>query len=129
MVDPAAELRDVAFSTADEPVTIRQSASVSRGLVQAGGVGGAANVRDSALLEHSSVDVHAAVEYDSWPNTAVFKGEVAIRWCLCWAASSEFADRRWPEGKGNVAYGAMVGANHTGRAPDQAVAGEAVSSV
>jgi len=25
----------------------------------------------------------------------------------------------WPEGKGNVAYGAMVGSNHTSRAPDQ----------
>jgi hypothetical protein len=27
----------------------------------------------------------------------------------------------WPEGKGNVAYGAMVGSNHTGRAADQEV--------
>jgi hypothetical protein len=31
----------------------------------------------------------------------------------------------WPEGKGNIAYGAMVGSNHNGRAPDQEVwAGE-----
>jgi hypothetical protein len=27
----------------------------------------------------------------------------------------------WPEGKGNVAYGAMVGSNHTGRAADQEI--------
>ena len=25
----------------------------------------------------------------------------------------------WPEGKGNVAYGANVGSNHTSKAPDQ----------
>jgi NDP-sugar pyrophosphorylase family protein len=25
----------------------------------------------------------------------------------------------WPLGKGNIAYGSMIGANHTGRAPDQ----------
>lgn len=25
----------------------------------------------------------------------------------------------WPGGRGNVSYGAMIGANHTGRAPDQ----------
>ena len=27
----------------------------------------------------------------------------------------------WPEGKGNIAYGANVGSNHTGKAPDQEI--------
>lgn len=33
----------------------------------------------------------------------------------------------WPYGRGNVAYGAMVGANHTGRVNDQeCLSGEGV---
>jgi hypothetical protein len=127
LVDHAHELRNTAvLSSAAEPVRISGGAAVADSVLQWGvHVDGNAIVRRSALLEHSGVDCHATVE-DSviGPNTHVQKGEVTASLVgpfVGFHHQSLLIAAFWPEGKGNIAYGAMVGSNHTGRASDQEV--------
>ena len=88
-------------------------------------VAGHAIVRQSVLLEHSGVEDHGIInETILGPNTSVAKGEVTASLVgpfVGFHHQSLLISAYWPEGKGNVAYGAKVGSNHTGRAPDQEV--------
>ncbi len=82
-------------------------------------------VVDSVLTEHSHVERHGKVTASViGPNTGVAEGEVTS--CLLgpfvgFHHQSLLIAALWPEGKGNVAYGANVGSNHTSRAPDQEI--------
>ena len=127
VVDHAHELSDsCVLSSLEEPTTIANGAAVTGTVVQWGvSISGGGIVRRSALLEHSAVDSHATVE-DSiiGPNTHVAKGEVTASLVgpfVGFHHQSLLIAAFWPEGKGNIAYGAMVGSNHTGRAPDQEI--------
>ena len=77
------------------------------------------------MLEHASADEHASIEGSAiGPNTTIAKGEVTATLLgpfVGFHHQSLLIAAYWPEGKGNVAYGAMVGSNHTGRAPDQEI--------
>ena len=58
------------------------------------------------------------------PNTGIAEGEVTA--CLVgpfvgFHHQALLIAAIWPEGKGNIAYGANVGSNHTSRAPDQEI--------
>eukprot|EP00124_Ichthyophonus_hoferi_P000096 Ihof_evm16s3 gene=Ihof_evmTU16s3 len=86
-------------------------------------VDGMAIVTNSVLCEHSHVERHGKVS-DSLlgPNTGVAEGECTA--CLCgpfvgFHHQSLLIAAYWPEGKGNIGYGANVGSNHTSKAPDQ----------
>ena len=127
VIDHAHELDDVALlSSPEEPITVSNGAAVTGSVVQWGvSITGGGIVRRSALLEHSAVDAHATVE-DSviGPNTHIAKGEVTASLVgpfVGFHHQSLLIAAFWPEGKGNIAYGAMVGSNHTGRAPDQEI--------
>lgn len=127
VIDHALELSNVAIlSTAEEPTTVSGGAMLAEAVVQWGvQVGGHAIVRRSVLVEHSAVDENGVVG-DSviGPNTAIAKGEVTsslVGPFVGFHHQSLLIAACWPEGRGNVAYGAMVGSNHTGRAPDQEV--------
>jgi hypothetical protein len=126
-IDHAHEVRDVAIlSTVDEPVSIRAGAAVSHSVLQWGvEVAGNGIVRNSALLEHSAVDEHASVDTSViGPNTHIAKGEVTASLVgpfVGFHHQSLLIAAFWPEGRGNIAYGAMVGSNHTGRAADQEI--------
>jgi hypothetical protein len=126
-IDHALELSEVAvLSSAEEPVAVGGGAAVRSAVVQWGvTVGGGGIVRRSALLEHSAVDEHAVVETSIiGPNTHLAKGEVTATLLgpfVGFHHQSMLIAAIWPEGKGNVAHGAMVGSNHTGRAPDQEI--------
>jgi hypothetical protein len=127
VIDHAHELDDVALlSSTEEPITVSNGAAVTGSVVQWGvSITGGGIVRRSALLEHSAVDAHATVE-DSviGPNTHIAKGEVTASLVgpfVGFHHQSLLIAAFWPEGKGNIAYGAMVGSNHTGRAPDQEI--------
>ncbi len=127
VVDHLHELANVAvLSSVDEPVHLDGGAAITDSVVQWGvHVGGSSIVRRSVLIEHSAVDSHATVE-DSviGPNTHIAKGEVTASLVgpfVGFHHQSLLIAAFWPEGKGNVAYGAMVGSNHTGRAPDQEI--------
>src|SRR5438093_13263730 len=58
----------------------------------------------------------------SGPNSGVAEGEVTASLVGPFVGFHHQAlliAALWPEGKGNVAYGANVGSNHTTKAPDQ----------
>lgn len=127
LVDHAIELTDsCVLSSPEERTEVSAGAAVRESVLQWGvHVTGGGIVRRSALLEHSAVDAHGTVE-DSviGPNTHIAKGEVTASLVgpfVGFHHQSLLIAAFWPEGKGNIAHGAMVGSNHTGRAPDQEV--------
>ena len=100
------------------------SGAVSKALLGPGvEVGCGSIVRHAALVEHCSVDSNAVIEHSIIAaNAAIAKGEITASIVGPYAGlhhQSLLIGALWPEGKGNIAYGAMVGSNHTGRAPDQ----------
>jgi hypothetical protein len=124
-VDGATLLADCTLlSGEDEPARVESGACVTNSLLQWGSrVATLAVVDRSVLTEYSSVERHGKVSGSLLgPNTAVAGGEVTA------SLLGPFVNCRhqalliatlWPEGRGNVAYGANVGSNHTSRAPDQ----------
>lgn len=124
-IDHAQELRDVCLlSQPEEATVIGGGASLSEAVVQWGvSVKGHAIVHQALLCEHSSVDENAVVCTSIiGPNTGIAKGEVTASLVgpfVGFHHQSMLIAAYWPEGRGNIAYGAMVGSNHTGRAPDQ----------
>lgn len=127
VIDHALEVEDVAvLSTAEEPARIAGGAAVTQAVLQPGAhATGGSIVRRSVLCEHAAVEEHGCVESSViGPNTAVAKGEVTASLVgpfVGFHHQSLLIAAFWPEGKGNIAYGAMVGSNHTGRAPDQEI--------
>jgi hypothetical protein len=127
VVDHALEVANVAvLSTPDEPARIAGGAAVTDAILQPGAhATGGAIVRRSVLCEHAAVEEHGCVDASLiGPNTAIAKGEVTASLVgpfVGFHHQSLLIAAFWPEGKGNVAYGAMVGSNHTGRAPDQEI--------
>ncbi len=127
IIDNALEVTNVAvLSSLDEPTEVSGGSAVTDSVLQWGvKITGNAIVRHSAMLEHSAADEHAAIEGSAiGPNTTIAKGEVTATLLgpfVGFHHQSLLIAAFWPEGKGNVAYGAMVGSNHTGRAPDQEI--------
>ncbi|MDA3963230.1 MAG: DUF4954 family protein [Planctomycetota bacterium] len=127
IINHALSLVDVTvLSSRDERTEVSGGATVEHAILQWGAkVSGNAVVRNSVLLEHSAVDEHGIVaESLIGPNTIIAKGEVTASLVgpfVGFHHQSLLIAALWPEGKGNVAYGAMVGSNHTGRAPDQEI--------
>jgi len=80
-------------------------------------------VEGSVLTEHSHAERHGQVIGSLiGPNTGVAEGEVTASLLGPFVGFHHQAlliAALWPEGKGNVAYGANVGSNHTSRVPDQ----------
>jgi len=80
-------------------------------------------VDKSLLTEHSHVERHGkCTDSILGPNTGVAEGEVTASLCGPFVGFHHQAlliAAFWPEGKGNVGYGANVGSNHTSKAPDQ----------
>jgi hypothetical protein len=112
------------LSNAEEPARIEAGAAVSGSILQWGStVATMAIVERSLLMEHAHVEAHASVSASILgPNTAVAKGEVASSLLGPFVSmhhQSLLIATVWPDGKGNVSYGANVGANHTSKAPDQ----------
>jgi hypothetical protein len=112
------------LSNEQEPATIESGGCVKSSLVQWGShVTTLAIVDSSVLTEHSHVERHGIVTASVLgPNTGVAEGEVTASLLGPFVGFHHQAlliAAFWPEGKGNVGYGANVGSNHTGKAPDQ----------
>src|SRR5947207_10027121 len=77
----------------------------------------------SVLTEHSHAERHGKVTASIiGPNSGVGGGEVTsslVGPFVGFHHQALLIAALWPEGKGNVAYGANAGSNHTSRAPDQ----------
>ena len=112
--------------TPEEKAVISHGAFVRNSCVQWGcEITSMAIVEDSVLTEHSHVERHGKVTQSIiGPNTGIAEGEVTA--CLIgpfvgFHHQALLIAAIWPEGKGNVAYGANVGSNHTSKAPDQEI--------
>lgn len=112
------------LSSGEEPVRIESGACVTESLLQWGSrVATMAIVEKSVLTEHSHAEHHGKVTASILgPNTGVAGGEAIA--CLLgpfvsFHHQALLIATLWPEGRGNVAYGANVGSNHTAKAPDQ----------
>ncbi len=112
------------LSNKEERAEISEGAYVSDSVIQWGSeVTSMAIVDTSALTEHSHVERHGKVTQSILgPNTGVAEGEVTASLLGPFVGFHHQAlliAALWPEGKGNVAYGANIGSNHTSKAPDQ----------
>lgn len=113
-------------SSADEPTVVDHGAYINNSCVQCGcHVSTMAIVDESVLTEHSHVQRHGKVTHSIiGPNTGIAEGEVTasiIGPFVGFHHQAMLIGALWPEGKGNVAYGANVGSNHTSKAPDQEI--------
>lgn len=128
---PATEVRGAlkvdgcaTLSSSAEPVTIGAGVQLKDSLLQWGAeVDSAAQISQSILLEHSGAERQALVtESLIGPNTTVGGGEVTASFLgpfVGFHHQSLLIAAWWPEGRGNVGYGANIGSNHTTRSPDQ----------
>jgi hypothetical protein len=124
-IDGAALIcRSTILSSVEAPVVVESGSMVTDSILQWGSrVTGMATVERSVLIEESLVERHGKVR-DSiiGSNTHIAAGEVSS--CLLGPFvgcphQSLLISTYWPDGRGNVGYGANVGSNHTSRAPDQ----------
>ncbi len=84
-----------------------------------------------AVVERSVVDEASIVEKHGkltssflGPNSVLGSGEITASLAGPFTAchhQSLLIAARWPEGRGNIGYGANVGSNHTSRLPDQEI--------
>ncbi len=114
------------LSNPDEVSEIAQGAIVKSSILQWGCEVSTEAIVDSSLLtEHSHVERHGKVTHSILgPNTGVAEGEVTSALLGPFVGFHHQAlliAALWPEGKGNVGYGANVGSNHTAKAPDQEI--------
>jgi len=114
------------LSNAAEKTEISHGAIVKSSILQWGSEVTTGAIVDSSLLtEHSHVERHGKVTHSILgPNTGVAEGEVTSALLgpfVGFHHQSLLIAALWPEGKGNVGYGANVGSNHTAKAPDQEI--------
>ena len=127
VVDCAQQVENVTvLSNAEEKTEISHGAIVKSSVLQWGSeVTSEAIVDSSVLTEHSHVERHGKVTHSLLgPNTGVAEGEVTSALLgpfVGFHHQSLLIAALWPEGKGNVGYGANVGSNHTAKAPDQEI--------
>ncbi len=126
-VENAGAVQNVTLlSSPDEPASVTDGARVRDVILQWGcEASSLALVANSVLTEHSHVE-RGGMLTDSilGPNSGVAEGEVTA--CLvgpfvAFHHQALLIAAVWPEGRGNIAYGANVGSNHTSRAPDQEI--------
>jgi len=114
------------LSNLEEKTKIKEGVHISDSIIQWGcEVSSMAIVSSSALTEHSDAERHGKVTNSIiGPNTGIGEGEVTASLVgpfVGFHHQSLLIGAIWPEGKGNIGYGANVGSNHTGKAPDQEI--------
>ena len=125
IIDTALLISDsVILSSPEERAEITHGALVRNSCVQWGcRVSSMAIVDEAVLLEYSRVERHGKVSRSIiGPNTHIAEGEVTASLVGPFVGFHHQAlliAALWPEGKGNIGYGANVGSNHSGKAPDQ----------
>jgi hypothetical protein len=127
LVDGASRIEDVCILSAkDDPTEVSAGAIVLHSILQWGAyVTTGAVVESSALLEHASAVKGAKVtDCIMGACSLIEKGEATsalVGPLVTQRHQSLLIAAIWPGGRGNVAAGAFVGANHTGRAGDQEI--------
>jgi hypothetical protein len=127
VIDSAASVEHVTVLSAPAEVSeISRGAIVKSSILQWGAKVTTGAIVDSSLLtEHSHLERHGKVTHSILgPNTGVAEGEVTSALLGPFVGFHHQAlliAALWPEGKGNVGYGANIGSNHTAKAPDQEI--------
>ncbi len=127
VIDNAALVKNTTIlSNEQEKTQILDGAYVKDSIIQWGcEVASGAIVDSACLTEHSHVERHGKVTQSIiGPNTGIAEGEVTASLVgpfVGFHHQSLLIAALWPEGKGNVGYGANVGSNHTSKAPDQEI--------
>jgi hypothetical protein len=126
-IDAANSLENVTvLSAPDERALIATGACVKDAIVQWGcRVETHAVVEQSVCCEHSFVDNQGQLRRSLLgPNSGVTAGECSYSLVGPFVGFNHeglLISAYWPEGKGTIAYGANVGAEHTGKAADQEI--------
>ena len=127
VIDNALMIKNTTIlSNKEEKTEISDGAYVKNSIIQwVCEVTSGAIVDSSCLTEHSHVERHGKVTQSILgPNTGIAEGEVTASLVgpfVGFHHQSLLIAAFWPEGKGNVGYGANVGSNHTAKAPDQEI--------
>ncbi len=114
------------ISDEEQPTWITDAACLYGSIVQWGAaITTQAIVQDSVIGEHVTIE-HNALIRESFvgANSRIGQGEVTASLlgpCVAAHHRSLVIATTWPTGRGNIASGAQVGSNHTGRAADQAI--------
>ena len=114
------------ISSREEISQITNGAFVSNCVVQWGCEITTGSVIENSIFTEYSYAKRQAMVFNSLigANTLIAEGEVT------WSLVGSFVGFHhqallisafWPEGKGNISYGANVGSNHTGKEPDQEI--------
>uniref|UniRef100_K3WT23 DUF4954 domain-containing protein n=1 Tax=Globisporangium ultimum (strain ATCC 200006 / CBS 805.95 / DAOM BR144) TaxID=431595 RepID=K3WT23_GLOUD len=112
------------LSSHEEPSMIRTKSVVRNAILQWNCVIETLSVvEDAFLCDYAHVERHGVVMSSLLgPNTSVAEGEVTSSFVGPFVGFHHQAlliASYWPQGKGNIGYGANVGSNHTLKAPDQ----------
>lgn len=127
VIDGATKVSEATLlSNKDEKTEVLDGAWVVKSILQWGCEAASMAIVDSSVCtEHSHVERHGKVTQSILgPNTGIAEGEVTASLCgpfVGFHHQSLLIAALWPEGKGNVGYGANVGSNHTSKAPDQEI--------
>jgi len=114
------------LSIPDDPVTIGSGVYIVDSLIQkgvcvdSGAMVSKALIFSSATVEDGAIVQKAIIGH----NSTICKGEITSSFAgplTGFHHQSLLIAAIWPGGKGNVGYGANVGSNHTGKAPDQEI--------
>jgi hypothetical protein len=101
-------------------VMIEDSAIQEGSRIESGAV-----IRSSLIMEHVTCGVGAKITGSVLaPNCAIESGEVTASFVGPFVSlhhESLLIAAYWPQGRGNIGYGANVGSNHTSRVPDQEI--------
>ena len=116
----------VMISSREEVSKITNGAFVSNSVVQWGCEITTGSVIENSIFTEYSYAKRQAMVYDSLigANTSIAEGEVTSSLVGSFVGFHHQAlliSAFWPEGKGNISYGANVGSNHTGKEPDQEI--------
>lgn len=116
----------VMISSREEPCKITNGAFISNSVVQWGCEITTGSVIENSIFTEYSYAKRQAMVFDSLigANTSIAEGEVTSSLVGSFVGFHHQAlliSAFWPEGKGNISYGANVGSNHTGKEPDQEI--------
>jgi NDP-sugar pyrophosphorylase family protein len=126
-IDAAAWIENATLlSSREEAVRVASGAVVRDSIVQWGArIETHAIVERSVCCEHSYVDSHGKLRHSLLgPNSGLSSGECAFSLVgpfVGFHHQSLLIAAYWPQGKGNIGYGANIGSNHTSKAADQEI--------
>jgi len=127
IIEYADEISDsTLLGSGDDPIRIGTGTIIRSSALQWGAhVDSQALISSSIMCEHSSAERKGIITHSViGPNSGAAEGEITsslIGPFVGFHHQSLLISALWPLGRGNIGYGANIGSNHTGKAPDQEI--------